>query len=1158
MVSAVGAVIWLRKKAKLLDQFHTAEVEKVSDIFQGVAIHVNGLTRPPADALKDLMAAHGGEYHMYQASSTTHIIASNLPNVKIKQLGTVPIVKPSWITESIAMGKLLDYKRYLLYTNQSTSQPRIGFPVIEKPVENKPAKMGPDCEAEPSTSKASSDPKHRGPTKTASDPKFLEEFYSNSRLHLISTLGAEYKQLVSQMRDRSDGKFPGKETLVQTKGKKTSCILTDPVIMHIDMDCFFVSVGLRDHPELHGKPVAITHAVEASSPLTPIAGPTGSRIKLCPELKTLPYDFEGYKEVSHALYKTIASYTLDIEAMSCDEMYGRRYGRSQGDGPVRRRVGHAYQERNYDGFGANRLQARLATRKAKPSGQYHLQADDVELYMSEIPLADLPGVGMATLSKLRNLGLNTCGDVQVAPLRLLQSELGQKAGETLKEQARGVDKRPLNFHQERKSVSAEALDECYGFLQSLSNEVYNRLNDIGMRARCLTLKLLVRAADAPVETAKFLGCGVCDSLTKSTSNLLINSPEVIFREVRVLYDKLNPPFVDLRGVGIQLTKLEKNAPLSNALSNFLRQAPVKKTDRDDKGVAPVVKADSEPVAEIVTRGVSKSKEVVKSKRGRPKGIRNAVVGRTQRNVDGSASLNKYFGKDKATNREKTQTQRTTPVNEEIDLEVLNELPEELRREIIKEYGLESKVKDVPSSSCPKREDNKKNADVLEKINEAPPRNETGDGRAKRSPFSNLTWDQIKPVIKEWIRSSETPAELDVEMLAEHFKNLAIDREIEILKVVFNFLHRTFSSLNCSWHRAYFTIVNVTQEGMVARYGRTLMVQRSFKCCRIRPLKRSVCSLTARKTCGASRVMSKLPAKGEDNCFDTRSKFPFILFLLLSDKALNSLCSFFSSLYRSSIISALVSFTSRSLSTLASSLLARSTAGRKFSSGLFAGLLMIMCMILIFLDLPVFSGAFLGSTEIFCSEILFSVLASCMLCLKATWGMVFGGRQIFSQNAVTGFGIFRILTELCAFVSIFLLSLSSAAEFSDRGALSRLIPSATKKVREFLSTVDLLESFGASSFDPSASRKCFNRCLLNFANLSSLRVLLKISSTRASNLLSSFPTFCLSLPLLGNLKGFNEIPLPLDSTTRTSSSTFDDDALAISSEIFRLSPSRSLS
>lgn len=71
------------------------------------------------------------------------------------------------------------------------------------------------------------------------------------------------------------------------------------------------------------------------------------------------------------------------------------------------------------GFGANRLQARLATRKAKPAGQYYLEPQDVESYMSEISLADLPGVGRATLAKLHsNLNFKTCGDVQEVWLKL--------------------------------------------------------------------------------------------------------------------------------------------------------------------------------------------------------------------------------------------------------------------------------------------------------------------------------------------------------------------------------------------------------------------------------------------------------------------------------------------------------------------------------------------------------------------------------------------------------------------------------------------------------------------------------------------------------------------------------------------------------------------
>ena len=37
----------------------------------------------------------------------------------------------------------------------------------------------------------------------------------------------------------------------------------------------------------------------------------------------------------------------------------------------------------------------------------------------------------------------------------------------------------------------------------------------GLRGRCVTLKLMVRAENAPVETSKFLGHGICDAASKS-------------------------------------------------------------------------------------------------------------------------------------------------------------------------------------------------------------------------------------------------------------------------------------------------------------------------------------------------------------------------------------------------------------------------------------------------------------------------------------------------------------------------------------------------------------------------------------------------------------------------------------------------------------------
>lgn len=96
-----------------------------------------------------------------------------------------------------------------------------------------------------------------------------------------------------------------------------------------------------------------------------------------------------------------------------------------------------------------RLQARMATKKAKPNGEFYLNADQVEEYFNDIPIADLPGVGYSTTLKLKNLHLNTCRDLRQLPLAQLQHEFGKKFGETLSQYCRGVDTKPLTYDQVR-------------------------------------------------------------------------------------------------------------------------------------------------------------------------------------------------------------------------------------------------------------------------------------------------------------------------------------------------------------------------------------------------------------------------------------------------------------------------------------------------------------------------------------------------------------------------------------------------------------------------------------------------------------------------------------------------------------------------------------
>lgn len=66
---------YFEAKLMKLDQQFADEVEgrqKLSSIFTGIAIHVNGYTDPNADELKLIMSKHGGKYHMYYSRYVHH------------------------------------------------------------------------------------------------------------------------------------------------------------------------------------------------------------------------------------------------------------------------------------------------------------------------------------------------------------------------------------------------------------------------------------------------------------------------------------------------------------------------------------------------------------------------------------------------------------------------------------------------------------------------------------------------------------------------------------------------------------------------------------------------------------------------------------------------------------------------------------------------------------------------------------------------------------------------------------------------------------------------------------------------------------------------------------------------------------------------------
>lgn len=174
--------------------------------------------------------------------------------------------------------------------------------------------------------------------------------------------------------------------------------------------------------------------------------------KLCPELVVLPYDFSLYEAIIEKIYEILfTSGAVAVEAVSVDEAYlefaAGSSGRDTANG-IRARLLAETACPASAGVGANMLLARLATKKAKPNGCFELVggpgSEGVCNFLATFPVSELPGVGHSLTTRLRENGLETCGDVAKWTKEKLSRIFGPGIGSVLWDSCRGIDERALS------------------------------------------------------------------------------------------------------------------------------------------------------------------------------------------------------------------------------------------------------------------------------------------------------------------------------------------------------------------------------------------------------------------------------------------------------------------------------------------------------------------------------------------------------------------------------------------------------------------------------------------------------------------------------------------------------------------------------------------
>ncbi|KAF2213691.1 hypothetical protein CERZMDRAFT_39257 [Cercospora zeae-maydis SCOH1-5] len=434
-----------------------------------------------------------------------------------------------------------------------------------------------------------SDPKIR--KSTVVHPDFLDQYYRESRLHHLSTWKADLKsQLQALAAEKSSSQ---KAKPKRQPGQRK-------YVMHVDFDSFFAAISLKKHPQYKDKPAAVAHGGGSGSEIASCNYPArkfgvsnGMWMKraqeLCPNLKILPYDFPGYEDASRKFYDAIMATGGVVQSVSIDEALidisiicfaeSGTDGVNRAEGAVHREQSVADQiaQRLRDevlektgcavsiGIGANILQAKVALRKAKPAGQYQLKPEEVLDFIGELEVQKLPGVAWSIGGKLEEIGIKLVKDVRETSKERLVNTLGPKTGEKIYEYARGIDKAEVGDQVVRKSVSAEVnwgvrfenQDQVDEFMNGLSGELHKRLVKERVKGRQLTMKVMKRAADAPLDPPKHLGHGKCDVFNKSLQlGVATNDHAVIAKETVAMMRSFGISPGELRGIGIQMQKLD--------------------------------------------------------------------------------------------------------------------------------------------------------------------------------------------------------------------------------------------------------------------------------------------------------------------------------------------------------------------------------------------------------------------------------------------------------------------------------------------------------------------------------------------------------------------------------------------------------------------------
>lgn len=280
-------------------------------------------------------------------------------------------------------------------------------------------------------------------------------------------------------------------------------------IIHLDADCFFAAIEVRENPRLRGRAIAVggdpsrrgviaTCSYEARQFGVRSAMPSAHALRLCPDLQIITPNIPLYKQASRQMQAIFSEYSDKIEPLSLDEAYLDVSDSEHCQGSatwIARDIQHRIQDELAlpvsAGVAPVRFLAKIASDWNKPNGRFVILPQDVEDFTARLKVNRLPGVGVVTAARMQRFGLNSCADIRQVGLVAMQQYFGQQ-GQIMYERAWGRDPTPVLAERVRKSVSVEQTFPQDYPLSQLNNLVPELLQGLERRFQSVAADYIAR------------------------------------------------------------------------------------------------------------------------------------------------------------------------------------------------------------------------------------------------------------------------------------------------------------------------------------------------------------------------------------------------------------------------------------------------------------------------------------------------------------------------------------------------------------------------------------------------------------------------------------------------------------------------------------------